>query len=97
MVFLVTTPTILTALQALPPSSREKLGLQQEKTIGSPISHEQLIALGKALKELQNGQIGNAHSLDSLLRGTQVYIPPAPPKPEPVGPPTFIFHILCVC
>ncbi|OKL60519.1 hypothetical protein UA08_04285 [Talaromyces atroroseus] len=83
MVLLVTTPTILTALQGLSPASREKLGLQQDKTVGSPISHEQLIALRGAFNELRNGQNGSPHTLDSLLRGTQVYIPPAPPKPEP--------------
>ncbi|KAM9877817.1 vacuolar h+-atpase assembly protein [Verticillium dahliae] len=47
---------------------------------GNPITHAQVLRLRKKLK-------GGSHqdfSLESLLRGSQVYSPPPPPKPEPV-------------
>ncbi|PNH65847.1 hypothetical protein VD0002_g3282 [Verticillium dahliae] len=46
---------------------------------GNPITHAQVLRLRKKLK-------GGSHqdfSLESLLRGSQVYSPPPPPKPEP--------------
>lgn len=72
MVLLTTTPTILSAISSLPPTSSfssENL----PTTHGSPISHTTLIALSKHLNI----------SLNTLLRGTKPYHAPPPPKPEP--------------
>ena len=49
--------------------------------IGNPISHSQIIDLSRQLKE----QGLPFCSLELLLRGSRVYIPPSPPKPEPVS------------
>jgi len=52
-------------------------------TIGNPISHGQVIDLWRELKSRGS----NPKTLDTLLRGARVYIPPPKPKPEPVSPP----------
>lgn len=52
-----------------------------EPTIGNPITHGQIIDIWKKLQASQQ----TSYSLEELLRGSQVYIPPPPPKPEPVG------------
>ncbi|KAL1986400.1 hypothetical protein VTN96DRAFT_6479 [Rasamsonia emersonii] len=126
MVLLVTTPTILSALETLSPSSRDELQLPHSPAVGSPISHAQVIALARyftskvrkegedhsdrpagddnkrgdenTVADKRNGEhdgVSSDHSseaaadsaplytLDSLLRGTRVYVPPPPPKPEP--------------
>ncbi|KAK7968920.1 hypothetical protein PG996_002638 [Apiospora saccharicola] len=46
---------------------------------GKPIPHGQIIDLWKQLKTLGHLK----YSLEDLLRGATVYIPPPPPKPEP--------------
>jgi hypothetical protein len=61
---------------------------------GNPISHFQLVAISDYLRKcLADGR--NDHTsaeapfldyhLDALLRGSQVYIEPPKPKPEPVS------------
>jgi hypothetical protein len=50
-------------------------------TLGNPISHGQVIDLWKELKARNL----SPRSLDSLLRGARVYVPPPKPKPDPVG------------
>jgi len=54
--------------------------------IGNPISHGQIIDLARDMKarELQ------PYQLETLLKGSTVYIPLPPPKPEPVG-----LHLSC--
>ncbi|KAK1723341.1 hypothetical protein CaCOL14_012277 [Colletotrichum acutatum] len=47
--------------------------------IGEPITHSQILDLWKSLKT--EGIEG--FSLEGLLRGARVYVPPPPPKPEP--------------
>ncbi|KAH8175071.1 endoplasmic reticulum-based factor for assembly of v-ATPase domain-containing protein [Sarocladium implicatum] len=47
--------------------------------VGKPISHGQLVDLWKQLRETSDP----APSLETLLRGAKVYVPPPPPKPEP--------------
>ncbi|KAL2761001.1 hypothetical protein ACRALDRAFT_2088241, partial [Sodiomyces alcalophilus JCM 7366] len=47
--------------------------------VGKPITHSQIIHLWKQLRAVE----GYECSLETLLRGSQVYIPPPPPKPEP--------------
>lgn len=74
MVLLTTTPQILHALSCLPPSSelRSKVPLPSEA--GNPISHDTLIALARC---------SSGYTLNSLLRGTQIYHQPRNPRPEP--------------
>lgn len=50
---------------------------------GKPISHGQVIDLWKQLKSEGHSK----YSLEDLLRGATVYIPPPSPKPEPVRTP----------
>ncbi|KAJ9206258.1 hypothetical protein DTO021D3_4895 [Paecilomyces variotii] len=120
MVLLVTTPTILSALEAVPSACRETLDLPKSPALVGPISHEQLIALarwytrgdgeqmpkttreeeeedkkegsnaeedGKPPSSQEQGRFNfnpaAAYTLNSLLRGTKIYIPPPPPKPAP--------------
>ncbi|KAI1249401.1 hypothetical protein MGN70_009014 [Eutypa lata] len=52
----------------------------QNPIIGNPISHSQIIDIWKKLKKQENN---NGSSLEGLLTGAMVYIPPLPPKPEP--------------
>lgn len=62
----------------------EEAGLSlesQSPCLGKPISHLDLLQLSRELK---------AHhlsppTLDILLRGSRVYVPPPVPKPEPVS------------
>ena len=48
--------------------------------VGNPISHGQVIDLSKELKALGMQPC----NLDILLRGSWIYMPPPPPKLEPV-------------
>jgi uncharacterized membrane protein len=47
--------------------------------IGKPISHSQIVDLWKR----SQAQDDTNYTLEQLLRGASVYIPPPPPKPEP--------------
>ncbi|OTA07182.1 aminoacyl-tRNA synthetase [Trichoderma parareesei] len=49
--------------------------------VGNPISHSDIINLHKKLKASQSPT--PKYSLEQLLQGSRVYIPPPPPKPEP--------------
>ncbi|OJD12351.1 hypothetical protein ACJ73_09368 [Blastomyces percursus] len=94
MVLLIITPAIASALDSLPASTRDELSLPTPPA--SPaISHTQLIALSKHLisnppsadksKDLSNESTNKRENftLNSLLKGTKVYVHPPPPKPEP--------------
>ncbi|RHZ68299.1 TMEM199/VMA12 family protein [Aspergillus thermomutatus] len=86
MVLLVTTTHIISALEAIPPSSRKELDLPDSLSINSPISHEQVIRLSHYFRNGANSTSPDPkpdRSLNALLRGTKVYIPPPPKKPEP--------------
>ncbi|EAW11560.1 TMEM199/VMA12 family protein [Aspergillus clavatus NRRL 1] len=82
MVLLVTTARIISALEAIPPSSRKDLDLPTSLVADTPISHDQLVRLSRYLytNALTSPQEA---SLNSLLRGTRIYVPPPPKKPEP--------------
>ncbi|KAJ5174797.1 uncharacterized protein N7482_000674 [Penicillium canariense] len=89
MVLLATTDRIRAALEAVPASQRQELDLPAPAALerDGPIAHEQLLRLAK---QLQNDATYNASADDSgltvlnaLLRGTKVYVPPPPKKPEP--------------
>ena len=49
--------------------------------LGNPVSHGQLLDISSQLK----AQGLSPRSLDVLLRGSRVYVPPPSPKPEPVS------------
>ncbi|KHO00588.1 ATPase, vacuolar ER assembly factor, Vma12 [Metarhizium album ARSEF 1941] len=48
-------------------------------SVGRPISSGQVVDLWRKLRVVRSTN----HSLEELLRGSQVYIPPPPPKPQP--------------
>lgn len=87
MVQLVITTRILSVIETIPESRREALDLPDSLDLNAPISHEQLIGLSRYLKSKPDGQDGDSNtptSLNSLLHGTKIYVPPPPKKPEPV-------------
>jgi hypothetical protein len=87
MVLLLTTDRIFAAFEAIPASCREELDLPTTLEVQGPITHEQLIRLAKHLqsdKEYKAQSSQDPTILSSLLRGTKVYVPPPPKKPEPV-------------
>ncbi|KAJ5574190.1 uncharacterized protein N7459_008617 [Penicillium hispanicum] len=93
MVLLVSTDRIVDALEAVPPSCREELDLPVMLEPRGPITHEQLLRLSKHLQQdpeynatNDTNRIHSPTLLSSLLRGTKVYVPPPPKKPEPVCP-----------
>ncbi|KAG5297315.1 hypothetical protein I7I48_06395 [Histoplasma ohiense] len=94
MVLLLMTPAIAAALDSLPASIRDELSLPTAPA-SAAISHTQLTALSRYLvsnprptekpTDPSNGAVNRCErfSLNSLLRGTRVYVSPPPPKPEP--------------
>ncbi|KAJ5212133.1 uncharacterized protein N7498_003779 [Penicillium cinerascens] len=88
MVLLVTTDRILNAFEAVPGSCRQELDLPATLELHGPIAHEQILRLSKHLQHdaEYNAIQGIGRSptiLSALLRGTKVYVPPPPKKPEP--------------
>ncbi|PYH40548.1 TMEM199/VMA12 family protein [Aspergillus saccharolyticus JOP 1030-1] len=91
MVNLITTPAILSAYEALPASTRQDLSLPSALHLTDPISHEQLIGIARFFRNCsppppppQNDTLPQEQrSLNALLRGTKLHVPPPPPKPEP--------------
>ncbi|KAJ5341230.1 hypothetical protein N7541_010354 [Penicillium brevicompactum] len=86
MVLLVTTDRIHVAFEAVSSARREELDLPPTLELQGPIAHEQLIRLAKHLQNDTEYKAQNSHKptiLSSLLRGTTVYVPPPPKKPEP--------------
>ncbi|CRG85684.1 hypothetical protein PISL3812_02714 [Talaromyces islandicus] len=87
MVQLVTTPTIVAALHALPASARAELNLAATPPpVGEPISHEEVVSLARAFarpEQQHENENGRQYTLNELLRGSDVYTPPPAPKPEP--------------
>ncbi|KIW89293.1 uncharacterized protein Z519_10146 [Cladophialophora bantiana CBS 173.52] len=75
MVLLTTTPRILSAISSLSSDDRSSLASADlPTTCGQPIEHSTLIAMSRLTKTM---------TLNSLLRGTRIYVPPPPPKPQP--------------
>jgi hypothetical protein len=64
--------TLTTTAQTSPQDDSLK-----DAVIGNPISHGQIVDLWK---DMGDGE----YSLEKLLRGARVYVPPPPPKVEPV-------------
>lgn len=92
MVLLTMTPFIVGAI-----STSKEIGIEvhqqsqalpeadpslKDPAIGKPISHGQIVQLWKLLKDHD----AQSYTLENLLWGARVYVPPAPPKPEPVRP-----------
>jgi len=55
----------------------------EDPAVGKPITHSQIMAISRALREITD-PADRQYDLDSLLRGSRVYIDPPKPKPEPV-------------
>ncbi|KAK4250061.1 endoplasmic reticulum-based factor for assembly of V-ATPase-domain-containing protein [Corynascus novoguineensis] len=79
------TPRIVAGLQSLSEAAPGSL-LQHdgkpslgEPAVGNPISHSQVVDLWKALRKAGHGE----YTLEMLLKGSKVYVPPPPSKPEP--------------
>lgn len=51
----------------------------KEPAVGKPIAHNQILELWTSLKDHDVSK----YSLEFMLKGARVYIPPPPPKPEP--------------
>ena len=65
-----------------------------DPTIGSPISHGQIIVLSKLLRhadrdlpndDSDSSQVPPSYHLDDLIRGAKIYKEPPKPKAEPVS------------
>ena len=100
MLLLTMTPAIVVAIQYLHQVKGSTVPLEDEPQenepdledprVGNPISHGQIIDLSKRLRHTSSGLHDDASATPSfhladLLRGSQVYIPPRKPKPEPVS------------
>ena len=71
--------------EATAPQDQTKEPSLENPEVGKPISHGQIVDLWKQLKASGH----TTYTLEQLLRGANVYIPPPTPKPEPVGSPRF--------
>lgn len=76
MVLLTTTPTILRAIAALPASARSAIS-EIPTAPNSPVAHSALVSLARLSRQHEI-----PYTLDTLLRGSSVYIAPPPRKPE---------------
>ena len=89
MVRLTVTSAMLRALEYHRAcESNTPLDGSHEWKVGDPISHDQVIALSKQSRKHEGStkrSEGQYYDLAALLRGSQVYIEPPKPKPEPVS------------
>ena len=76
----------------------------EEPAVGNPISHGQVIQLSKYFKHRSKSRENKnidarddtlTFDLDTLLRGSKVYVEPPKPKPEPVKKKLADFILLC--
>lgn len=103
MVQLCMTERVVHALHQAEKLVKDDLNqLQQENgppltspAIGNPITHAQLIALSKLLRnhshelpQTTDDDSPALYTLEALLKGCTFYTPPPPPKKEPVRHPT---------
>lgn len=91
MVLLTITPAIGAAVQAcsqlheLPDELDDACEpSMSDPAVGKPISHTQLIAISKVLRELDKQGSSVPCHLDELLRGSRIYYEPPKPKAQPV-------------
>lgn len=98
MVRLTITPAILRALGELQNRGQVSEALSEasepsldQPATGNPITHGQIIAISKNLKDTIKHESNEkfdtqiSYHLDDLLRGSKVYVEPPKPKAEPVG------------
>ncbi|RAL10334.1 uncharacterized protein BO97DRAFT_471813, partial [Aspergillus homomorphus CBS 101889] len=92
MVNLLTTPAILSAWESLPTSTRNDLSLPSALHLSDPISHAQLIQLARYFRTTPSSTQdasppdktkNEERTLNALLQGTKLHVPPPPKKPEP--------------
>jgi hypothetical protein len=93
MVLLTMTPSIVEALQTLNAASRQHQTTAdpanqshnepslENPTVGNPVSHSQIVDIWSSLKDAGHKEC----TLETLLKGSRVYVPPPVPKPQPVG------------
>lgn len=89
MVLLTVTPSILEALKILNNEAGSQPTLLShgdepsldDAAIGNPISHSQIVDIWTTLKNAGH----DGYTLEMLLKGSRVYVPPPPRKPEPVS------------
>lgn len=89
MVLLTITPAVIEALgerNKLGPVDRQVEPLEDEPSLrdpkpGNPISHGQVVDLWKDMQ--RRNQVH--YTLETLLAGARIYVPPPTPKPEPVS------------
>ena len=97
MVYLTMTPALVAALNAVNQLGHD-VGDDHyslvHPSIGNPISHEQIIAISKLLRE-NHGNISVPYRLDDLLRGSRIYHEFPKPKAEPVS--GIIHYFNCSC
>lgn len=66
--------------EAKMPPTQASEPLLAQPAIGEPISHGQVVDLWKRLQSSH----ASPCSLEMLLKGSRIYVPPPPPRPEPV-------------
>jgi TMEM199 family protein len=91
MVLLTMTPSIVEGLHALDravhdrqPTTRphrDDAPSLEDPAVGNPVSHSQVVDMWKDLRDARHGE----YTLEMLLKGANVYLPPPAPKPEPVS------------
>ncbi len=99
MVRLTMTPAIVAAVRqyraTIPGEDVDQEPSLKDPQVGNAISHAQLIDIAKHLREYARGERGIqsndeisqgsvSYHLSDLLRGSQIYIIPPKPRPEPV-------------
>lgn len=94
MVLLTMTPTIVEGLELrgttiIPGIEEDKDSSKgndpslDDPAVGNPISHGQIVELWRELK--LHSDDGVKFTLENLLKGARIYVPPPPPKPEKVS------------
>ena len=85
------TPAIVAAVEACHELDETLIGtndasepLLNNPTVGSPISHSQLVAVSKLLKAHGEKDVTISCHLDALLRGSRIYYEPPKSKAQPV-------------
>jgi hypothetical protein len=91
MVLLTMTPSIVEGLHTLNRAAHGRQATTRpqgddepslgDPAIGNPVSHSQVVDMWKDLKDARHGE----YTLEMLLKGANVYVPPPAPKPEPVS------------
>ncbi|KAI5239146.1 hypothetical protein E4T43_06920 [Aureobasidium subglaciale] len=97
MVLLTLTPAAKSAVELFNQRSGEKHDDSsrgpslREPTVGSPVSHAQLIEVARFLRE-SDVPSKDDYRLDALLKGANIYVAPPKPKPQPVC--THLTHLV---